>query len=704
MIALVGMASSIFTIGRTNAGFSDTEESTENMWATGSLDGRATYVEHFQVEGMNPTQAPTERTTFTNEGSLNFRYGVQYRKTGGDDLLCDALILTAKRDGVTVYDKLPLKDFDVKDFSGNAFVLAPFGSDDWDFTAELPVDAGSALEHLSCQWSFDFTAWQVGLPDATQGFSDVEAVAPHSITTGEWLTPGDVIINEVMWMGSAASSTDEWLELKNMTAHDIDLSNWDIENGGTGLGGHIEIPSGYSIKANGYFLITKKKWDETAIALANDLAHDKGYTHVAGMSLLNEGEQLTLENEDSLVIDSTPLGEWPAGTSNSLKQSMERNDIPGDGTLAANWHTCVSGAANGAPYWDATGNNFGTPLAANLSPIVMNEFVLNPLGDDGASRPNGEWIELYNILDEDIDVNGWYFTNQNGDQIKVTSDNTASGETEVPGKGTLVVYLEEAFLDNDADTLSLYAPGILPEDLSDDVREDTYHYEEASVLPEGKSFARFPDGEGIWLDPEPTPGDENIMMDDELTSFRRQAFEECFQDEKLRKDATAEICSPLFLAYIGMLHDAGDDDISTKLLLYILEMIRVEEAAKLLALLSEDGELTKEEAALAVTEPVVEEEPETDGSISEDEPEKNTEEETVAPVVEVVPEEPPVEEVAPTDTPVIPKETEVTETPIATPLVEVPVEEVVEETPEAKVEEAPPITTEEVVVNEIPAE
>ena len=701
---VVACASSLFSVGGTNAGFSDVEESTGNTFTATSLDGRPTLVTRFAVTGMTTVDQLSQTMKFKNDGALDFRYGVKYRAVGGDALLCDAFLLTAKRGTATVYNKLPLKDFNINQFPspvGTPFQIARFGEDSWSFTVELPTDAGSALEHKSCQWNFDFTAWQMNLSDATQGFSDVETVGTHSIATGEWLTAGDVIINEVMWMGSERESNDEWIELKNMTARDIDLSNWDIENGGSGAG-HIEIPHGYSIKANGYFLITKKKWNETAINLASDLTHDKGYTHVAGMSLHNNGEQLTLEDKDNNIIDITPVGVWPAGnhgSSTSFEQSMERNDIPGDGLLAASWHTCVSGVCNDGTYWDTVdGNNFGTPLSANLSPIVMNEFVFNPEGDDDANRPDGEWIELYNILDTPIDVALWYFTNSDGDKRVITAANTGSGMTVVPGKGRLVVYLERAFLDNDADTLSLFAPGILPLDESDDVREDTFSYEDADLLPEGKSFARFSEGNGIWLDPEATPGEENVMNKVEMRDFRLKAYNTCFAGETLNENTTETICSPIFLTYIGMLEEADDTKIKTSVLLEILEMVRLEEEQKLLALLLEDGVMTPTEQALV---PVAEEK-----DLTEPEAAEETGSETTPPIVareeEVVPEVapvPPVEPVTAETVPVVPVSEEtvpIEVIPVPTPVIIPEEEPVVEDIPEAKVEETP--TPEPVVV------
>lgn len=715
VFSLVACATSLFAIGGTNAGFSDVEESHGNTFVAGSLDGRASYVERFSVTGMNPDQQPDSRIVFRNDGSLDFRYGIAYQPVGGDAVLCDAFLLTVKRNsGATpVYTGL-LKDFNVQEFpAGSPFLLASLHADTWDFTVELPTGAGSALENKVCTWNFGFTAWQTDLPDATEGFSDIETVGTHSIATGDWLTPGDVIINEVMWMGAApTASSDEWIELKNMTDHDIDLSNWDIENGGGGSG-HIEIPHGYSIKAHDYFLILNNKWNETAINLTGDLAHDRGYTHVSGMSLVDGGEQLTLEDKDNHLIDQTPTGAWPAGSKGTLKQSMERNDIPGDGTLPANWHTCVSGAANGLPYWDVTGNTFGTPLAANLSPIVLNEFVANPVGNDGADRPAGEWIELYNILAADIDVNGWYFTNTAGDRISVTTANTATGDTIVPGKGTLVAYLERSFLGNDHETLSLFAPGVLPLDPSDDIREDTYSYEGAAALPEGKSFARFPDGEGIWLDPEATPGKDNKLGDKELADFRLQAYDTCFEGEELKKDNTEAICAPLFLTSLGLFEKADETKIRDSVLLEILEMIRVAEEKKLVALL-EEGDRTGSE--LIPTEPV----PAGDGAGQViDEPQGDTEEPVVPPIealppvaeptpVPPTPEPLPIEPAALPPAPIEPLPTP--EEPVVPGAVSsqppvVPVEPpVVETVPPVQPEAAPAPQPEAPVVDEIPAQ
>ena len=40
--------------------------------------------------------------------------------------------------------------------------------------------------------------------------------------------PGEIIFSELMWMGSSASSADEWIELYNCGDHPVELSGWTI--------------------------------------------------------------------------------------------------------------------------------------------------------------------------------------------------------------------------------------------------------------------------------------------------------------------------------------------------------------------------------------------------------------------------------------------------------------------------------------------
>lgn len=194
-------------------------------------------------------------------------------------------------------------------------------------------------------------------------------------------TPPAVVINELMWMGTSASSADEWVELRNLTDASVDLSGWMLTRKSSGSEVvMLSIPSGKSITAGGYFLIannaptamfgTAPNQHESPQAVTPDLVD-------ASVSLLNTGLQLKLYAGawDAGVppVDTADDGSGNplAGAHDSSKgvyRSMERNLTPGDGTLVSSWHT-----ANVATGWDAGARELGTPKTANSAtdPIAV---------------------------------------------------------------------------------------------------------------------------------------------------------------------------------------------------------------------------------------------------------------------------------------------------------------------------------------------
>jgi hypothetical protein len=175
---------------------------------------------------------------------------------------------------------------------------------------------------------------------------------------------GDVVINEVMWMGSTESSSDEWLELRNMTDHTINIGHWTIENAKHSGNKKITVPDGTTIGPHGFFLIAKYDND------SGDSKLNVSVDDVDGaLSLRDLGNgNLVLRNGGDDTIDKAKGGIWPAGWHGILfHMSMERNNNPKDGMESDNWHTCVDDKCNNKDYWDDNGTNFGTPGAANLS-------------------------------------------------------------------------------------------------------------------------------------------------------------------------------------------------------------------------------------------------------------------------------------------------------------------------------------------------
>lgn len=191
---------------------------------------------------------------------------------------------------------------------------------------------------------------------------DLGSISDAGLPTGSTsdVLPGQVVFNEIMWMGAEGDASDEWLELRNMSDRDIDLTGWVIRNLGDGVTPDVTIPSG-TLPANGFYLIAQ--YDE----LGSQFMVDPDW--VTDIELDDAGEALQLETPTAVVIDQTDAAAWAAGTSGAEFRSMERVNQPGDGTDPMSWHNCESASCAEARelYWDVVGNNYGTPQDSNLS-------------------------------------------------------------------------------------------------------------------------------------------------------------------------------------------------------------------------------------------------------------------------------------------------------------------------------------------------
>lgn len=133
-----------------------------------------------------------------------------------------------------------------------------------------------------------------------------------------FLANAGVYINEVAWMGTATSTTeDEWIELRNDSGESVDLENWVLIT----LDGTPSINfSGANLKnkiilANGYFILERTN-DQTLPVISADLI----YTG----ALSNSGENLVLKDKNGVDVDKVDASAgWPAGD-NASKQTMQK--------------------------------------------------------------------------------------------------------------------------------------------------------------------------------------------------------------------------------------------------------------------------------------------------------------------------------------------------------------------------------------------
>jgi len=177
-----------------------------------------------------------------------------------------------------------------------------------------------------------------------------------------WFDPWPLIINEIGWTGTAASSTDEWLELYNPLPFEVNLEDFWI----VGLDDKPRIELSGLIGGQSFYLIERN--DDLVIS---DLPADL----VAGFGESPEAEGLPDDNlqlklvkkvgETEVVFDQTPLFipsyYWP-------KSSIERRLWRVSGELQSNWIEAVtSKQQNGL---DRNGEKIGgTPKLENSSRI-----------------------------------------------------------------------------------------------------------------------------------------------------------------------------------------------------------------------------------------------------------------------------------------------------------------------------------------------
>jgi len=214
-------------------------------------------------------------------------------------------------------------------------------------------------------------------------FSDSETVLGNSIQVGVWggettptpvpVNPGDVVINELMWMGSSKGASDEWIELRNTTGGTINISGWQLTKWVKSGTDHEEfmltIPGGSTIPAGGFFLIAQ--FPSGAPGSALNVEPDVITTSVV-LSNTDLQIKLFVSNWDSggTLIDtagdkSTPLkGEHETRPPKKF-YSMERSNTFGDGAAASSWYTATVSVG-----FDPGENieNRGTPKSVNSTP------------------------------------------------------------------------------------------------------------------------------------------------------------------------------------------------------------------------------------------------------------------------------------------------------------------------------------------------
>lgn len=340
-----------------------------------------------------------------------------------------------------------------------------------------------------------------------------------------------VVVSEVAWSGTVASSVDEWIELQNATSQDIDLRGWSLRaDDGTptiALDGTI---ARFGLD-DSFFLIEHASFNAVLYnpdPAEDDLAYELGCTTA---SLSDSGEILRLYDPANNVIDTANGngGSWPAGrTTNRL--SMERRG-PNFADNDTAWITNTGVQRNGRdrqnnpingtprrPNWafvvtptplPGGGVATNTPAARAGPVLVLNEVLPRPGTDwnnDGKVDVYDEFIEVMNAGTVDLNLSAYKLDDYELDASgKVISNAfTLPNRTLKPGEKAVFYGSQTGILlDDSGDTVRLLRA-------SNNAVLDAVTYPLVKSLD--FSICRYADGYGLWIvGCYPTPGLPNSL-------------------------------------------------------------------------------------------------------------------------------------------------------------------------------------------------
>jgi len=279
-------------------------------------------------------------------------------------------------------------------------------------------------------------------------------------------------INEINYNPESYDNNQEYIEiyLENPT----DITDYIVED--------LESQDSlvllkYNENSN-YALIVEEGFDYSNLDCS---VYSAGAT--IGGDLNNEEDIIFIKDLNSTILDTIHyFSEWGAdGNGFSLCKKPNQNGL---------WQECVP-----------------TPCQPNSETlqnhnIIINEFLPDPKGNDNAPMPGGEYIELLNKEDFDINLEGFYLKDSTNHKITI-SDTTTLETTEIKANSYLIVYANgySGFLNNDGlEKIQLF-------DLNN-ILLDEISYSDSE---EDVSWALI---KGIWQKTKPSPNEDNPLPEE----------------------------------------------------------------------------------------------------------------------------------------------------------------------------------------------
>ena len=214
----------------------------------------------------------------------------------------------------------------------------------------------------------------------------------------------------------------------------MNITSWTIEDNGS-----VDVLEGNDedilISSNGYGIIVDSdsriysnfEVDDNVIWIyADDTAIGNG---------LSNTETIILKDENTTIVSNVTYD----GSTNGKSYNL----------IDESWN--LSDATPGYGY---------SKVIIDYGKIKISEFLPDPNGDDNQAMPNGEWVELYNSGEIDLDLMEFKFKDNVGDEADVIITQTTTNQgTVIKSKEYLVVYANgiSSFLNNNGlEKITLY--------------------------------------------------------------------------------------------------------------------------------------------------------------------------------------------------------------------------------------------------------
>lgn len=262
----------------------------------------------------------------------------------------------------------------------------------------------------------------------------------------------DIVISEILPNPAGSDTDGEWIELKNNTMVEVDLSGWILEDSS----GHGFLVSkslaNTDVAANGYYSL---EYAQTKISLNNvtDVVILKRPNGVVAdrvsYSDLTEGQSYVRIDKTWKVTDTPTKNasnvfmqkqKQESGIKNQESGNKKQSSFSSDQSPANAMTTSTSNGESANP-----GSTIEVPIVGLKGKIRLSEIMPNPEGDDEEL----EWIEIENVSDELLELDGLKLKDK-------TSENVLP--TKTVAAGAFVVFQKPEFsltLNNSEESLEL---------------------------------------------------------------------------------------------------------------------------------------------------------------------------------------------------------------------------------------------------------